>query len=186
MSNAFSKFESYADLVKIFGASKIEERYDALLQQYNSFILKQSLDGEVIVNQTSLQYAITDYFSDIARLKDYHKIIKTNYTKIISYEAYWLWRRKPLQVIKDNPNKSELPFCNELFVYTHILSFLLTDFTDERYALLHAAKQDNYINGFFKTLYYHLKFRNCNPQVFELFMHAFNAGKQCFQEFSLE
>lgn len=185
MSNVFANFSDYSGLFDKFEPNIIEKRYNGLIQRYNEFIVEQKIQNMVSLNKLSLQHAIMDYYSDIGRLKDYHNIELTNKIKVIAYESYWLWRRKPLQIIEginDSKTKdTEVLFCNELFVYTSILSFLSEGITDERYASLKEQNHSSDIDSFFQTLFYYLKFRQCNPQVFELVILSFLAGKQFYE-----
>jgi hypothetical protein len=58
-------------------------------------------------------FTVLGYFSDIMRLKDFHKIERVNDLKILAYETSWLLKRKPLQ-IKDS-NDLNFAFCNKQF-----------------------------------------------------------------------
>lgn len=182
MSNVFANFESYNELFTKFDPKVIQERYEGLLRRYQNFIEEFKLNEKVYIDEISLQHAVLDYYSDIGRLKDYHKIELTNKVKVISYESYWLWRRKPIQLYKQNYDSitdTEFVFSNEMFVYTNLLAFLTEDLTDDQY---NNKKNTIDIDSFFQTLYYFLKFRHCNAQVFELVILAFFAGKQFHQD----
>ena len=181
MSNVFANFDSYRGLFAKFDREIIEKRYEALVERYEVFIKERSLTEYVFLNKIVLQHAVLDYYSDIGRLKDYHKIETTNKAKVIAYESYWLWRRKPLQIktIPDETlSETEYVFTNELFVYTNILSSLTYDIPEERYKQLSNSGKTLEIDSFMQTLYYFLKFRHCNSQVFELVILAFLAGRQ--------
>ncbi len=177
-SNVFANFDGYQELFKKFEPSVIENRYLSLLEKYKNFIKEQNFTNDILINTQSLKYAVLDYFSDIGRLKEYHNIEHTNHIKVMAYESYWLWRRRPLQIINKGSSNSELPFCNELFIYTDIISFLMGDCSDKTDSFWNEANENDDIRSFFVTLYYHLKFRHCNAQMFELMMYAFKAGHQ--------
>ncbi len=70
-----------------------------------------------------LNQAVIDYFADIDRLKNFHKIDKINYLKVHAYSAYWLLRRKPIQIIQEDED-TELAFMNENFVASYLFQFL--------------------------------------------------------------
>ncbi len=118
-------------------------------------------------------HAVLDYFTDISRLKHFHKITRTNSFKVISYEISWLLRRKPLQVLEDG--REELVYINEKFVLSYIMSYLThlvgTDFYDDL-----KPKNQEAFDGFIDSLYYYLKYRNCNSQALELALLSFGAG----------
>lgn len=184
MSGVFAIFENYNNLLTKFDSKTIYNRYEGLLNRYKTFISESKLDEYVFINELVLQHAVLDYYSDIGRLKEYHNIELTNKVKVISYESYWLWRRKPLQlkiVSNEAIKNKDYVYSNELFVYTNILSYLTEDITDEKYNYMKTNNLISDINSFMQTMYYYLKFRQCNPQVFELTILAFLAGKQFFK-----
>lgn len=184
MSSVFASFEDYKHIFKKFNISVIENRYQRLVNQYKSFISDNDWQEKVFLNELVLQYAVLDYFSDIGRLKDFHKIHLINNVKVISYESYWLWRRKPLQLYdyQEESSDSEFCFANELFVYNNMLSFLTDNIPDNHYFDLKEKHKTSDIDSFMQTFYYFLKFRQCNPQFFELVLLSFLAGKQFFQD----
>ena len=49
-----------------------------------------------------------DYFADIQRLKDFHGIELANKNKIVAYEAHWILRRKPIQIVKERSNDADV------------------------------------------------------------------------------
>lgn len=179
MSNVSSVSKRYDNLIERFGEEKLNQRYNSLLEMYKAFIESQNLKDDVYVNTILLQNAICDYFTDIDRLKSFHDIELTNSIKVIAYESYWLWRRKPLQ-IKENRllQLGDSAFINDTFIYTNLMSYMLKDYSPDIYTNLTDPSIMDDVKSFMSTLSYFIKFRQCSPQVFELVIHAFFAGKQ--------
>lgn len=65
------------------------------------------------MQETMLSYdAIMDYFTDVYRLKEFHKIKNINMIKIVAYEVYWILKRKPIQIRGTEVN-TKVVFANE-------------------------------------------------------------------------
>lgn len=92
-------YDDYVDILKEFGKNRIQERFSDIYMAYQKYIQDNSLENTVRINDFTLMHAILDYFTDISRLKRFHKISHTNSFKVVSYEISWLLRRKPLQVL---------------------------------------------------------------------------------------
>lgn len=125
------------------------------------------------LNSFTLMHAVLDYFSDISRLKKFHKIRKTNTFKIMAYEVSWLLRRKPLQILQDE--KEELVYINEKYILSYILLYFSRLVGEEFYDELDENNRKIF-DGFIDTLYYYLKYRNCNSQSLEFALISFGAG----------
>ena len=166
-------YESYGDVLRKIGANKIEQRYMDLYQAYMEFINSEGIAEKVKINSFILAHAIMDYFTDISRLKDFHKIEFTNTYKTMAYEISWLLRRKPIQVIKDE--EESLVYINEKFILSYTISFLTKNEERTFYEDWSEAKRQSF-NGFIESFYYYLKFRNCNAQTLELALLSFEAG----------
>lgn len=166
-------YDGYEDIVEEFGKARIQERFQELYVEYNQFIEDKNLKEEVKLNTFTLMHAVLDYFSDISRLKKFHKIKKTNSFKIMAYEISWLLRRKPLQILKDG--KEELVYINEKFVLSYVLLYLSRLVGEDFYDKLD-EKNKKIVNGFIDSLYYYLKYRNCNSQSLEFALVSFGAG----------
>ena len=100
----------YVELVDSFGEDKIKERYTTLYEYMDSFIKRNKYENQVVIADSVLNQCIIDYFADVYRLKEFHNIEKINYVKIHAYTAYWLIRRKPLQIIKDDIENIDLAY----------------------------------------------------------------------------
>ena len=166
-------YDSYKDILDEFGKEYVQERFNDLYTAYDAFINDRNLQEKVKINSFILAHAILDYFTDISRLKHFHKIQQPNSFKVISYEICWLLRRKPLQVIKDE--EEELVYINEKFVLSYLMSYLTQLVGSDFYDKLSKECQASF-NGFIDTLYYYLKYRNCNSQTLEFALLSFGAG----------
>jgi hypothetical protein len=162
-------FTEYADLIEKYGEEKLISRYETLLKISNDFIQKMGFSEYVFVNEMIMLYAMCDYFSDILRLKNFHKIDKVNETKITSYEVFWLLKRKPLQ-IKNGGH--EFVYVNEQFALSRIIHHLSGD---ENVTLITLGNEK--LEFFMNNLFYYLKYRPFEPQMLEMFILSFNAGR---------
>ena len=112
---------SYDEIIAHFGEETIFNRYRFFFDKMQEYIKERNLESKLAVNETLLQHMIMDYFTDIFRLKMFHKIDRVNKAKIVAYEVYWILRRKPLQIKDFTTNESELEdeqklaFANEGF-----------------------------------------------------------------------
>ena len=167
-----AKYVEYTDVIKHFTEKRIEDRFYRLLVSAQEFIQGMGFNDHVVCNETLLMLAVLNYFTDIMRLKEFHKIAHTNETKILAYETSWLIRRKPLQVIDSNDLK--YAFCNEQFVFSQIMFWLRKGETEKGIEAL--AHKD--LKSFSNTLFYHLKYRSYDPQTLELMLLAFAAGRK--------
>ncbi len=135
----------------ILKSDDFPKRYNSLLEQMENFISESDLQEEAFVNPMLLGLALIDCFEDIRRLKEFHKIKNVNGIKIVSYTAYWLLRRMPIQ---SKDVKSENAYLNEYFVLLHILNYISSDklgFVLDR--------NEEGLKAFKDTLLYYLKYR---------------------------
>jgi len=147
----------------------IVHKYTLFLKALHAFIEFYKLKGKVIISGRILEQLTVDYFVDSVRIKEFHKIKNTNTEKKYAYAAYWLNRRKPLQVIK--PFKG-CEFINEFFVATYLSS----DIASEE-GFDNAARDSNpMFKKFLGLLFYNLKYRNVTQQSLELMIEAFFCG----------
>lgn len=166
-------YDDYSDIVSEFGKHRIQERFQDLCVAYNKFIEERKINEYVRLNSFTLMHAVLDYFTDISRLKKFHKIKRTNSFKIIAYELSWLIRRKPLQILEDD--KEELVYINEKFILSYVMSYFTQlvgfDFYDKL-----EEKNKKAIDGYIDSFYYYLKYRNCSSQALEFALLSFGAG----------
>jgi hypothetical protein len=165
------EYRSYREIVDDleFGKDKVFGRYERLLQSAREFIQEKGWKSDVICNETVLMRLVLEYFADIKRLKEFHELKKINEIKIIAYETAWLLKRKPLQII--NGDIQRITYCNEQFVYSQILKFLPRNNNSEE------SRPFTKPDSFTQFLFYHLQYRNCEPQVLELMLESFFGGR---------
>lgn len=166
-------YDGYGDILDEFGEERIQERFQDLYVAYQKFIKDLKIEDNVKINAYTLMHAVLDYFTDISRLKKFHKIVKTNSFKIMAYEISWLLRRKPLQILKDETE--ELVYINEKFVLSYIMSYFSKLVGADFYNKL-SDENRKVIDGYMDSLYYYLKYRSCNSQALELALLSFGAG----------
>jgi hypothetical protein len=167
-----AKYVEYTKVIEEFTEERIQERYYRLLLSAQAFIEGMGYRDRVVCNENILMLAVLGCYSDIMRLKDFHEIERENDIKIIAYETAWLLKRRPLQ-IKDSDDK-KCVFCNEQFAFSQITLWLKKDDLEKGTEIL--AHDD--LKFFSDMLFYHLKYRNHDPQTLELMLVAFMAGRK--------
>ena len=160
---------SYQDVLDYFGEEKVASRYDNIMEQLNGFIKRNKYCDKVSICPSVVNQLVIDYFTDIFRLKEFHHIDLTNYIKITAYTAYWIVRRKPLQIVKDDIEDIELAFCNENFVLSYIMRFL-------QLPTISVYDGQGVYHEFVSTLSYALRYRTLTPQMLELMIEGFRGG----------
>lgn len=163
----------YSEILNSFGEEKIEDRYANLYEYLESFIKRHKYEEKVTIANSVLNQVVIDYFADIYRLKNFHHIEAINYIKIHAYTAYWILRRKPLQIIQDDVNDVNLAFVNEKFVASYLIQF--TRGENDKVIILEEERQA-YLE-FVKNLEYFLRYRLVTPQMIETMLEAYMAGK---------
>ena len=156
----------YAELLEEFGEDYIfgYARYVRCMTEI--FVNDRFLVQRVFVDDHLLMQSILDALTDIKRLKHFHGIDYVNREKLNAYIASWFLRRKPIQRLQSQ-HKNPL-FVNELFVLDFLLKSLSHALTDVHYYSREKASE------LVDHLFYHLKYRNTNPQTLELFMMGLN------------
>lgn len=135
------------------------------------FYRQNELEGAVYFNDNIFEYCLIDILVDIARLKHFHDISLVNYTKFIAYTASWCLKRKPFQLVEG---------CDEKYLYVNeqfALSLLLQacGCCDENANYYEEDKKE--LVSAIGQMFYHLKYRNTNPQTLELFLIGLETGK---------
>lgn len=154
--------------------NKFGVRFEVLYQEMNQFIKESKCENVAYVNEMILGYSLLDYFEDVERLKAFHKVEHINSIRIVSYTAFWLLKRKPIQ-ISPNVNDKNLVYINERFVLSYILSFLSQEGKD-------IDKQTKKgVESFEQSLLYFLKYRLSNVNSLEMIIMSFFGG-QIYQE----
>lgn len=174
MAKIETLYDSYDDIVKEFGKRIIRSRFQDLLLEYEKFLKENSLtENQAKINTFCLMHAVLDYFTDISRLKRFHKIERVNSFKVTAYQVNWLLRRKPIQIVKDEDEK--LVYINEKFILTYIMGRFNNLLGYDFYPTLKKENQ-KVILGYIDSLYYYLKYRNCTSQVLEFALLSIGAG----------
>lgn len=172
MNNIEKIYQSYGPVMEEFTEDVIKACYENIYQEMENFIKSYFLEENLKVDDIALTHAVLDYYTDVSRLKKLHNIKQINTTKVYAYESYWLLRRHPIQILKNPDNEEKVVFANEKFVFSRISQFLL----NENMEMNIAEENKKSILNYFDTFYYYLKFRDYNPQIFEMLILSFNAG----------
>ncbi|TGK82277.1 hypothetical protein EHQ24_13520 [Leptospira noumeaensis] len=143
-----------------------------------NFSLNQ--DEYFFVNDAVIEEAVIDYFADLHRLKEFHHIEKAQPQKVAAYTSYWIFRRKPIQIIKDLDDEilrkfPNIKFINEMFAYILLMN------------LVFDAKQPfvgRSIDLFRRLMLYNFKYRQINSQILELVIISLNTdpGRELLAE----
>lgn len=176
---------SHADYIKAIDIlsnyveknDKFKERFIAILTDMRQLIKQMNCEDKVSINELLLGYTLVDYFEDVRRLKQFHRVEHINSIKVVAYTSYWLLRRKPIQVQALDKN---LIYINEKYVLAYILNALSSD---KKESIL--ERQNSGLDAFVKSMFYFLKYRAYSAQSIELFIMSFYAG-QIYQETSTD
>ena len=161
--------EDYNDIIEEFTEEKIRQRYCNIVEKANNFIVAYGFQNTAFVSDNHVIVMVTDYFTDILRLKKLHQIKKVNKVKILAYTAYWILKRKIIQVF-DNDASPASTYINEKFVLSYLLDELTSGFEEEK------IPNDGQYGDFVNLLYYYLKYRNYEPQCIELMLMSYIAA----------
>lgn len=162
----------YEEIIEHFGKEKIMSRFNTLEEYLNIFIERSGFKNNVMISYSLLNQAVIDYFADVDRLKNFHNIEKINFIKVHAYSAYWLLRRKPIQIISENED-TELAFINENFVASYLLQFLRGD---NRGVVIKKNDRLEY-DEFVENLKYVLRYRMVTSQMLETVLESYIAGR---------
>ena len=167
-------FKSYNAVVEEVGISVIEDRFNKLYNVIKDFISGEFATDSVVINRRILLIAVMDFFADISRLKSFHHIDEVNEYKMKAYESAWLSRRKPIQVFETSNEvlAQKCDYINEQFVFSYLQSYLMNGRD-----LIDKSNFKN-VSGFLDSLFYYLKFRDCEPRALELMIVAFKTGEE--------
>lgn len=163
---------SYNEMVDYFGESKITDRYKFLYDKMLEYVTVRNQKDRLFICEPVLQQAVMDYFVDMYRLKEFHKIDKATKIKILAYEAYWIIRRKPLQ-IRPGVEDGKLAFANEGFITT----FLAHEFLIPEEAEPMSQEEEERFLKYLQHINYHLKYRNADKQSIEAMLYSYETGK---------
>ncbi len=158
----------YNELIDKIGEHKFRERYMALRDSAEKFIKSSGFSEVAQCNERILFQTILDYYADIFRLEEFHKIKEPRTEKIFAYTIAWIVKRKPIQYIKNFDNEKDI-YVNERFAAYLLLNECLGSYKiNQKYQ----EQLDNYIS----LVIYYFKYRECNPRVIELAIESFKMG----------
>jgi hypothetical protein len=174
MSEAgYIKDEHYEFLLKIFPGNIIHIRSNALWNDMIKVLEKTGFEEKLRIDEESFQIFIIDYFTDVARIKDFHSIDKINIQKIYSYGIYWFLRRKPIQIIEPIPDNFDI---NEKAIIGIFFPKILKEAGIEYTKETKNEKLRSRLGAFVNLLFYNIKHRTYTPQSLELAIEAFLCG----------
>ena len=160
---------TYWNLAQGENAIIIRDRFDSLYSMMNDFINANNLTEQVRISVICLEQALIAYFDDINRIKTFHGMGLVNEIKIRAHTAFWILRKKPLQILKDYEHCESV---NEKFISFYLMDFMLRE---KSKAVLSGSQKDQYTE-FVKTLNYWFKYRKFDAQSIELILLSFIAG----------
>lgn len=179
MNNITFDYLNRDDIIETYGKDEIEKIWNLLFQEMDAFLEQNSYSSVASIDKHILANAILDYLEDIKRLKSFHRINEINSQKNIAYTAYWLLRRKPIQIYDaqskvDKPEMlKELTTVNERFVLRYILDYL-----SARKRESHILERSNKgLENFSNMMLYYLVYRLRDAQSLEMILMAFLAGQ---------
>lgn len=165
-----SEKNNYIDLMEKIGVNEFRSRFEELKNSAEEFIRESGFEETVFCSERILSQLLLDYYSDIDRLMEFHKIEHVRSEKIFSYKVSWIIRRKPLQYKGDFLQEKDV-FVNERFAAYLMLNECLrcgTEIVNSE----HQKDLDEYID----LLLYYFKYRECSPQIIELAVSSFKMG----------
>lgn len=130
----------------------------------------RQLEGKVYFSDTIFEYCLIDILVDLARLKHFHDISRVNYVKFIAYTASWCLKRKPFQLVEGCGK--EYLYINEQFA----LSILMQAAGCMDRETSYLAEEEEELIQKIEQIFYHLKYRNTNPQTLELLLVGMQSG----------
>jgi hypothetical protein len=162
-------YTNYDGLLEEFSEEVIQSRYAVF---YEEFAKSLGIREKIQISESLLSHAVLDYFTDISRLKHFHQAKHINSLKVISYETYWLLRRKPIQILVEDETSDAMAFLNEKFVFSRIAKYLMGD---GKRVILSPETKKGFLN-YLDSLFYYLKYRNYDAEMLEMMLMGFKAG----------
>lgn len=168
--------QNYQKLIQDIGKDNFDSRFAQILNQINDFLEEAGYNDTVQCNERILYHVLLDYYSDIARLKEFHDIKDTKTDKIIAYLIFWIIRRKPIQLGEFSEHEKDI-FVNERFAcYMLINECLLQPENDMIGAKLGNEEMDKF-EKYIDFILYYFKYRQVNAKVIELIIETFKIGR---------
>ena len=161
---------------------KVELRIDSIKKQYDSFIAEKSKDTQESVNLNFelLNSAITSYYQDIHRFKDFSDSKWVNAQKQAAYTMKWLVRFRPIQ-IKDATKPVSVEIfdlnikfalvCGFAFLSKEVKDLILSDKinTDSQNKTKNEEEKEY---SFYDKLMYDLRYRQLSGKKLTLVFEA--------------
>ena len=163
--------------IKINGEEKLRNRFLFLIDAVMIWIELCNLDEYIGFNTKVLEDITIDYFADIVRLKEFHKLDITNDIKVAAYTAYWVNERKPLfykiepdaEILENNP---QLNYVNEWFC----LDLMVNMIYDSSKQLQGLPGECEMYNDMLDALHYDFVYRDISAQSLELALLSLEAS----------
>jgi hypothetical protein len=172
----YIKDKHYQFLLQCFPGNIISMRFKALWDDTYSVIKNFGLKDKLCIDKESFANVILDYFTDVARLKDFQDIKRTNTDKIYGYELFWFLRRHPIQLLKEDPNLYDI---NEKIALNVFLPRILAEAGLPCDNKNQSKEFQEKLNTFIDLLFYNMKYRTYTQQSLELMIEAFLCGCNC-------
>lgn len=139
-------------------------------QMAEQFFEEQNLEGKVYFDDSIFEYCLIDILVDIARLRYFHDIELVNYIKLMAYTASWCLKRKLFQLLEGSG--ADYIYINEKFALSLLLQASGGFDVNTRCAEADREKVEKLV----EQIFYHLKYRNTNPQTLELLLVGIKKG----------
>lgn len=144
-------------------------------QMAEEFFREQNLEGKVYFDDSIFEYCLIDILVDIARLRYFHDIELVNYIKLMAYTASWCLKRKPFQLLEGSG--ADYIYINEKFALSLLLQAAGGFDIDIKCTEEDVEKLEKSV----EQIFYHLKYRNTNPQTLELLLIGIEKGKMIYK-----
>jgi hypothetical protein len=177
---------NYEYVLTHFGVDKVRTRFVFIREKALEFLrgtchnFSLTLNDFFFVNDALIEEAVIDYFADLHRLKEFHNIEKAQPQKVAAYTAYWIYRRKPIQVIKNLDDQilykfPNIKFINEMFAYVLLMNLVF----DARQPFV-----GRNVDLFRRHILYNFKYRQINSQILEMLIISLNTdpGRELLTE----
>lgn len=172
-------FANYTEIFDHFPDDVVRDRYRFLYDRLKAYIEERDFSSKLYINETLLQQTVIDYFREIYWEKKSSPTGNVGAEMSSACMAYWITRRKPLQICPSNSQDNEtdpvIIFANEGFCVTLIANELLMPKETNPMA---ADKEDALLD-FMDEIYHAMKYSNLNQKSLASMLYAFNIGKKC-------
>lgn len=180
----------YGDVIKKVGEEKYirrQKNWDIELSELLEVVgndYDTCISDSCIIIPDLIATTAECYFTDIYRLKDFHGCERVKDEKIYSYEAYWLLRNKPIQIIGYDKIPKELIHINESIIADWLiikLGKIIAKRTASKIQIddfMRKYMNCDSIIEFRRVLKYNFVYRTYTAQTLLLFIEAFVAATE--------